>query len=202
MNDNTMNIKNIKLQLKNIESQFDNVEIQMNSMMPMNIDNQIENLGIQMLNLGIQTLNILNNMLKSLSFNYIAFNEKIENIITQIQKLKSPIGMNPMENMNNMGMGMMGMNDPSLLNPPMMMNMMNMNMDMSDFMPMNPMNNDEESTKGLNVYFKQNFKDSDHPPVIEVLCFLEEKISDIIRKYRIKSNDSDKKKNLFIMVIL
>ena len=188
MINNITNIKNIKLQLKNIESQFDNVEIQMNSMMPMNIDSQIENLGMQMLNLGIQTLNILNNMIKNMSFNYISFNEKIENIITQLKNLKSPMGMNSMENMG-MGMGMMGMNDPSLLNAPMMMNMMNMNMNLNNLMPMN----DEDWMKDANkidVFFRRET----NPSPIRISCGLNEKISDIITIYRIKSNDNDKNK--------
>ena len=194
MNDNAMNIKNIKLQLKNIETQFDNVEIQMNSMISMNIDSQIENLGIQMLNLVIQTLNILNNMLKNISFNDIAFNKKIEDIITQLKNLKSPIGMNPMENMNNMGlgMGMMGMNAPALLNPPMMMNMMNMNMNFNNLMPIN----DEDRMKNINekidVFFRQS-GENNHIPII-ISCGPNEKISDIITKYRTKSKDNDKNK--------
>ena len=134
-------------------------------------------------------------------------------------------GMN-MNMMNQMGTGMMnpnmmGMNNmgnPGMMNPGMNMNMMNqnminnmgnsgmmnaaMNMNMMNMNNMNNLNNQgynsppQNNNGGINVYFRagQNGENGS----IMVQCTLEERVSEVIKRYGTKAmEDTNKKKFIF-----
>jgi len=130
--------------------------------------------------------------------------------------------MNNMNNLNNMNMlnnneSQMMMNKMNMNNTMNMYNMINMNMNMDMNNQMNQMkqmqeeminiimkdsqqNSKPDSSSlssqqgGLNVFFRANSHDGKGKPPLMFKCQLNEKVSDLIQRYREKSGDRDQSK--------
>ena len=126
---------------------------------------------------SIQIMNFLNQnqMMKAMIYNLIQ-NPMMLNMMTNILNslTYNPMIMNDIKNMMNLDLNMMNMN-----------NMIMPNLNMNNIMMNNQMKNNTitlrfEKINSQGIYERYT-----------VLCSLEDKISDVIQKYREKSNDNE-----------
>ena len=126
---------------------------------------------------SIQIMNFLNQnqMMKVMVYNLIQ-NPMMLNMMTNILNslTYNPMIMNDIKNMMNLDLNMMNMN-----------NMIMPNLNMNNMMMNNKM---KDNTICLRFY---KINSEGHTELNSVECSLEDKISDVIQKYREKSNDNE-----------
>jgi hypothetical protein len=176
------------------------------------MQNPIFNLAKSLANQGSNNQNMMNNSMNT-GMNQMGQGMNMNNMQMSGMGGMNNMGMNNMNNMNmnnmnmnNMGMtgvgGMNMMNNMNMMNPNMgMMNAaMNMNANMqnnmNDLNNMNAGNPQTTNSQFINVYFKAGANGENGSIMIQ--CSLNDKISDLIQKYRSKSlEDVTLKKFIF-----
>ena len=141
--------------------------------------------------------NMMNNpmMNNSMMNNPMMNNPMMNNNMMNNQMMNNPMMNNNMmgNNMSNL-MGMMAMN---MMMAKMMIDINNLNQQMNQ-MQQNQMSNQQynisnfKSPEGqLTVFFRKNEDDEQTSPPIAILCKPDEKVSDLIKRYREKTGDFD-----------
>ena len=168
------------------------------------MQNPIFNLAKSLANQGSNNQNMMNNSMNP------GMDQMGQGMNMNNMQMSGMGGMNNMNmnnmNMNNMGMtgvgGMNMMNNMNMMNPNMgMMNAaMNMNANMqnnlNDLNNMNAGNPQTTNSQFINVYFKAGAQGENGSIMIQ--CSLNDKISDLIQKYKNKSlEDVSLKKFIF-----
>ena len=184
---------------KSLANQGSNNQNMMNNSMNPGMDQMGQ--GMNMNNMQMSGMGGMNNM----GMNNMNNMNMMNNLQMSGMNNMNNMNMNNM-NMNNMGMtgvgGMNMMNNMNMMNPNMgMMNAaMNMNANMqnnmNDLNNMNAGNPQTTNSQFINVYFKAGANGENGSIMIQ--CSLNDKISDLIQKYRSKSlEDVSLKKFIF-----
>ena len=167
------------------------------------MQNPIFNLAKTFENQGGQNPNMMGNsmnpgMNNGMGGSMNMMNPMMNNNMNMMNQMQAS-GMNPMNNMNMMNqMQASGMNPMNNMN---MMNNMKMNMNMNNMNNMANMNNmgnqqPQQNSQFINVYFRAGAQGENGSIMIQ--CTLNDRVSDLINKYKTKSlEDVSKKKFIF-----
>ena len=100
-------------------------------------------------------------------------------------------GMNPMQQMMMNQMMMNNMNNMNNMNQQAAQNMMNNQNNQTSNDNSTNTNASQNSGQGLNVIFRASGAQANNQPPVMIQCMPDDKIEDIIDKYRNKANDRD-----------